>query len=438
MVDCYPGIEKTDVFAALQRVMTSRQPERMVNEFTYADGSTAWFRLLIEPVPEGLCVLSLDVTSERAAADSHAAFRDRAMFALDAAGAGIWEHDLLADTIRWSETTDLMLGKPAGFERTFDEFRRLVHPDDVGIVDAAFARSIQQNEPYSAQFRVVWPDQSVHWQSVKGRVTRNAAGEPTLLTGIAIDITERKQLEHQLQQALKMEALGQLAGSVAHDFNNVLAAICGFGELVAEQVEPSDPCAADVAEILKAAESGRRLSQQLLAFSRQQPLEPKLMDVNDIVRASEGLLRQVLGKGVALETSLAQPLEPVYADEGQIQQVLVNLAVNARDAVSGSGRLLIQTSGEIREGDNLLVRGRRIPAGKYVVLTVGDTGTGMPPEVVTRMFEPFFTTKPTGKGTGLGLSTVYGIVRQSGGYIDVKSTPGIGTTFRIGLPRVIN
>lgn len=337
--------------------------------------------------------------------------------------------------MRWSDAAGAKLGAPGDFEGTLDDFRRHIHPDDVAIVNAAHVRSIQHGEPYRAHFRTVWPDGSVHWLTAKGRVTRNAAGEPTGILGIAIDVTQRKELELQLNQAQKMESLGQLAGSVAHDFNNVLAAILGFGELLAETFESTDPRVADVAEIIKAGESGRRLTQQLLAFSRQQPLEPKLVNVNDIVRTSGGLMRQLLGKGVTLETALAPALPPVYADAGQLQQILVNLAVNARDAMSDGGRLVIQTSEEVREGDDLLVRGRPVPPGQYVMLVVTDTGTGMPPDVIARIFEPFFTTKGPDKGTGLGLSTVYGIVRQSGGFIDVTSTPGRGTTFHIGLPR---
>lgn len=437
MMACYPGIERTELFAVLQRVMTSRQAERMVNEFHYPEGGSAWFELLIEPVPDGLSVLSLDVTAERAAAASHAAFRERAAFAIEAAGAGIWEFDLLTGVVRGTETTGGMLGQPGDFVGTVDDFRRLMHPDDISVVDAAIARSIQHNEPYRALFRVMWPDGSVRWLTAKGRVTRNGAGEPTGILGIAIDVTQRKQLELQLNQAQKMESLGQLAGSVAHDFNNVLAAILGFGELLADTFESTDPRAADTAEILKAAESGRRLTQQLLAFSRQQPLEPKLVNVNDIVQTSGALLRQLLGKGITLETVLAPTLARVYADAGQLQQVLVNLAVNARDAMPGGGRLLIQTSEEVRQGNDLLVRGRPIPPGSYVMLVVTDTGTGMPPDLIARIFEPFFTTKGPDKGTGLGLSTVYGIVRQSGGFIDVTSSPGRGTTFHIGLPRFL-
>lgn len=424
MMACYPGIEHTDLFEALQRVMESRQPERLVNQFTYEDGSSAWFELHIGPVPDGLSVLSLDVSAERAAAASHAAFRDRAAFAIGAAEAGIWEFDVLTGAVRWSEELSRMLRQRDRSERRIDDFLRLIHPDDLAGVEAAIAASMERDEPYAPQFRIVWPDGSVRWVAAKGRVTRNSAGEPTAMLGILIDITARRQLEEQLQQAQKMEALGQLAGGVAHDFNNVLTAIIGFGELLVESLPPGDPRLADVAEILKAGDSGRRLARQLLVFSRQQPLEPRLVDVNEIVKASEGILQQLLGKRIRLEICLAPATGQIHADAGQLQQILVNLAVNARDAMPDGGRLQIETRSERVEGDCV-----------YTVLTVTDTGTGMPPEVITRIFEPFFTTKGPEKGTGLGLSTVYGIVRQSGGHVDLTSTPGIGTTFRIALPQ---
>lgn len=424
MMSCYPGIEQTDLFAALQRVMEDRQPERVLNEFTYDDGSSAWFELLIGPVPEGVSVLSMDVSSERAAAASHAAFRDRAAFAIGAAEAGIWEFDIVTGVVRWSDEVGRMLGQTGTFERRLDDFLRLVHPDDLAAIEAALGRAIEEDEPYAPQFRVLLPDGSVHWMAAKGRVTRNRAGEPIAMMGIMSEITARKQLEQQLQQAQKMEALGQLAGSVAHDFNNVLTAILGFGELLADSLPPGHPGREDVAEIMKAGESGRRLAKQLLVFSRQQPLEPKLVALNDIIRGSEGILQQLLGKRVRLEICLGAMAGRVHADVGQLQQILVNVAVNARDAMPNGGLLRIETSAEQRDED-----------GVYTMLTVTDTGIGMPPDVIARIFEPFFTTKGPEKGTGLGLSTVYGIVRQSGGHIDLTSTPGAGTTFRIALPQ---
>jgi signal transduction histidine kinase len=230
-----------------------------------------------------------------------------------------------------------------------------------------------------------------------------------------------------------MESMGQLAGGIAHDFNNLLTAILGFSELLLNELDPADRRARDATEIKKAAESGQRLTGQLLAFSRRSALEPTALDLNAVVRSSGGLLKQLLGSAVRLEVRLQEPLADVWADAGQMQQILVNLAVNARDAMSQGGSLSIETSTVTRDEAPDATRPESL-TGPQVVLVVTDTGTGMSPETTARIFEPFFTTKGPEKGTGLGLSTVYGIVRQSGGLLGVTSTPGQGTTFRIRLP----
>jgi two-component system, cell cycle sensor histidine kinase and response regulator CckA len=245
---------------------------------------------------------------------------------------------------------------------------------------------------------------------------------------------EHRALEQQLRQAQKMESLGRLAGGIAHDFNNVLTAILGFSDLLLGELDPADRSAADIAEIKKAAESGRRLTRQLLAFSRQQPLEPTRLDLNDAVTASTGMLHQLLGKAVQVETALGSALGSVWADAGQIQQILVNLAVNARDAMPQGGRLRIETYATTVDNQRAAIE--HVAAGRYIVLLVTDTGSGMSAETQANIFEPFFTTKAPDRGTGLGLSTVYGIVRQTGGFIDLTSVLGAGTTFRIYLPEL--
>jgi two-component system cell cycle sensor histidine kinase/response regulator CckA len=283
------------------------------------------------------------------------------------------------------------------------------------------------------EFRAPQPDGTIRWIAAKGRVSRTGDGAPVSMLGIAIDVSARKRLEQQLQQAQKMESMGQLAGGIAHDFNNLLTAILGFSELLLSELDPADRRARDATEIRKAAESGQGLTRQLLAFSRRAALEPTALDLNAVVRSSEGLLKQLLGSAVRMELRLQEPLANVWADAGQMQQILVNLAVNARDAMSQGGQIHIgtctATCGEAPDASR-----PESLTGPQVVLTVTDTGTGMSPETTARIFEPFFTTKGPEKGTGLGLSTVYGIVRQSGGVLDVTSTPGQGTTFWIRLP----
>ncbi len=315
MMECYPGIEKTPMFAALRRCMSERVRHRMENEFTFPDGSKGWFELRFVPVPEGACVLSLDVTDRKRAAE------------------------MLART------------------------------------------------------------------------------------------------EEQLRHAQKMEAVGRLAGGVAHDFNNLLSVVLSYAGMILGDLQEDDPLRADLAEIQVAGERAAQLTRQLLAFSRQQVLTPKIVDLNQAVGAMEKMLGRLVGADVEVTVLPASGLGKVKVDPGQVEQVLMNLVVNARDAMPRGGKLTIQTKNvDLDEGyarDHLGVQ-----PGPYVMLAVTDTGAGMDRATQTRVFEPFFTTKDSGKGTGLGLATVFGIVKQSGGHIWLYSEPGKGTTFRVYLPRV--
>ncbi len=259
---------------------------------------------------------------------------------------------------------------------------------------------------------------------------------------VARDVTARsraeqalRESEDQLRQSQKMEAVGQLAGGIAHDFNNLLMAIMSNAELAALELSAGSPVAAHIDEIKSAARRARSLTQQLLAFSRKQMLQPRILDLNDVVTESEQILRRLLGETVGLTVSLEPALGWVRADPGQVSQVLINLCVNARDAMPRGGHLSIQTQNrEMGAADVKAHRG--LSEGPYVAMIVADDGAGMDDETKARVFEPFFTTKAPGQGTGLGLSTVYGIVKQSGGYVALSSTPGAGTTFTILLPRI--
>ena len=251
--------------------------------------------------------------------------------------------------------------------------------------------------------------------------------------GVVYDVSERKRLADQLRQSQKMEAIGRLAGGVAHDFNNLLTAILGYSGLLLDQIPPTHPFHGDIEQIRHAGESAAALTGQLLAFSRRQILKPEVLNLNAVITDLTKLLRRTIGEDVNLETRLAPAVGSVRADRGQIEQVLMNLAVNARDAMPKGGSLIIDTAradlvASIRHGRST------IPPGRYARVTVMDTGSGMTPEVLNHMFEPFFTTKPRGKGTGLGLPTVYGIVSQSGGHIAVESEAGAGSIFFVYLP----
>jgi two-component system, cell cycle sensor histidine kinase and response regulator CckA len=314
MPECYPGIEQTEMFALLRRCMNERCHGRLENEFVYPDGSRRWFELRFQPVPDGVCILSLDVT-----AGKHTAL--------------------------------------------------------------ALARS-----------------------------------------------------EEQLRQAQKMEAVGRLAGGVAHDFNNLLSVVLSYAQLLLAEPEASAAMRADLEEIRKAGERGAELTGRLLTFSRQQLIEMRALDLDELIANMAKLLRTLLGEDVELRIVSGKQLGRVKGDRGQLEQMVMNLVVNARDAMPGGGTIAIETENlDLDEEHSARYLG--VVPGSYVMLAVSDTGTGIDKAIQERMFEPFFTTKPRGKGTGLGLSTVFGIVQQCGGTIWVYSEPGQGATFKIYLPR---
>jgi len=315
---------------------------------------------------------------------------------------------------------------------TGDAYFALIHPDDRQMVEDAVALAAREGTEYDVEFRVIWPDGSAHWLAGRGRMERDPDGRPVRLVGISTDISDRKTLEAQFRQAQKMDAIGQLAGGVAHDFNNLLTAILGYSNFVIETLGPQDARRSDLEQVIKAGQRAAALTRQLLAFSRKQVLQPIAVDLNALVTGIRPMLSRLIGEHMELVPILIANPCTVRADPGQLEQVLMNLVVNARDAMPSGGRVTVETANV--DLDQSYSPEVAVHPGSYVMLAVGDNGVGMGEETKRRLFEPFFTTKEAGKGTGLGLATVYGIVKQSGGYIWVFSEPGQGATFKVYLP----
>jgi len=311
----------------------------------------------------------------------------------------------------------------------------LVHPDDRQMVADLLAGTLNGEPlPEFQAYRLLRPrkEDRVAWVDMSA-VQITWEGSPAILSFLS-DVTERKHLEDQFRQAQKMESVGRLAGGIAHDFNNLLTAINGFASLLELELPPSDPKREYATAIRKAGERAAKLTSQLLAFSRKQIIQPQVVSLNGVVRGMEQMLRRIIGEDVEMETVLASSLWPVMVDATQTEQVIINLAVNARDAMPTGGKLTIETANVVLD-DRFVVEHLGSRPGEHVVLTVRDNGVGMSEEVKSHLFEPFFTTKEEGKGTGLGLATAYGIVKQNGGYIWCDSEEGHGTAFTIYLPR---
>jgi two-component system cell cycle sensor histidine kinase/response regulator CckA len=359
----------------------------------------------------------------------------RIRFALEASRVGTWEVDVDTGVTRWSAILEALHGLPAGtFGGTREAFIDCVHPDDRPLVHETMALAPSPRTTSRITYRTVWPDGSVHWISRIGQSMPEGDDGPRRAAGIAMDVTEYRTLEDQYRQSQKMDAVGQLAGGIAHDYNNLLTAIQGFTELLAEDLGPESPHQDDLDQIRRAAASAASLTRQLLTFSRREMVEPRALDLRQALTSMQAILKRLIGEDIEVAVVSDPDLWVVTADRGQMEQVLLNLVLNARDAMPDGGKLLIELMNvELDESYTALHVGAS--PGPYVMLAVSDTGIGMTAAVRDRLFEPFYTTKPPGKGTGLGLSTVYGIVQQSGGHIGVYSEPGRGATFKVYLPR---
>lgn len=314
--------------------------------------------------------------------------------------------------------------------------KSLVAPEHAALCKTMMRRIVNQEPVRHIEIAVLRKDGRKVLLEASVRLLRSDE-KKDCIQGIARDVTDRRQLENMVRQSQKLEAIGRLSGGLAHDFNNLLCVISGHIELLTEALEPSDPALRSVTQIRKAADSAAALTRQLLAFSRRQVFHPQVVDLNAIVVETEKLLERLIDEHIEFYTALDPSLGRVLVDPVQVEQVIINLVLNARDAMPEGGKLTIETS-NLDLNDDYHSRISHVPAGKYVLLAMTDTGQGMNEETLSHIFEPFYTTKELGKGTGLGLATVYGIVKQSGGYIWVYSEEGRGTTFKVYLPRVVS
>ncbi len=354
---------------------------------------------------------------------------------------GSWTLDLETNEQLWSQETYRIFGvSPEDFGASQEAFLDCVHPEDREALLKAAEDALNTREPYQVEHRIVRPDGEVRIVIEQAEVSTDESGHQ-ILVGTVQDITERKRAEEerenlqaQLLQSQKMEAVGQLTAGIAHDFNNLLTAINGFAQLIQLRLAPDDPTQEMVGRIWDSGQRAAGLVAQLMAFSRKQIIDPRVLDLNAVVADLDDMLRRVIREDVELEMVPAPDLWPVKVDPTQMEQVIVNLVVNAADAMPNGGRLTIETSSVVLDEDYLADHPEAEP-GEHVLLAVSDTGVGMSPEVQAHIFEPFFTTKERGEGTGLGLATVYGGVQQNGGHISVYSQEGQGTTFKIYLPR---
>ncbi|MEO7361581.1 MAG: PAS domain-containing protein, partial [Gemmatimonadaceae bacterium] len=377
-----------------------------------------------------------DVTDRNDAIAARSEAEERMRYTLESARVGIWDLNNVTGELRWSETLEAQYGLQTGtFPGTFEAFVARIHPDDLDATLQMMSNATNNGTDFSVLHRIIWPDGSIHWISGSGRVVHDEHGQPLRSVGVSIDITERRNLEEQYQQAQKMEAIGRLAGGIAHDFNNLLTAILGYCELLMAALPAGDVHRTDLQEIQKAGTRASGLTQQLLAFSRREIIAPTLLNLNTVVLEMESMLQRLIGEDVSVELHMHGNLSLVKADRGQVEQIVMNLAVNARDAMPKGGRLSIETANI--ELDELYQKSHfDAKPGSYVALIVSDSGTGMTSEVRARLFEPFFTTKEVGRGTGLGLATVHGIVKQTGGTVNVYSEVGKGTSIKVYFPMV--
>jgi two-component system cell cycle sensor histidine kinase/response regulator CckA len=410
-----------------------------------------WFLSRIYPSPDGLTVYITEITdqkrAERLVQQSIAArekteqtlreAEERLQSAVSAGNIGLWDWNLQTNKMHFSPEWKLQLGyADHELDASMEAWRSRLHPDDESAAVAAVEQYLANPDTvYDRQFRLRHKDGSYRSILSRGRLIRDAAGRNSHFLGSHVDVTERTQMEARLRLAQRMESVGRLAGGVAHDFNNLLVVINNYAELIVEAMAGNSATLERALMIRRAGGRAAQLTQQLLAFSRQQALKPAILNLHTTVTEMAPMLRRLIGENIVMTVTGDAGVSSVSADPGQMDQVIMNLVVNARDAMPDGGRLDISVHNSALDERNSSDRVQVVP-GPYVEVRVSDNGVGMSEQTQDRIFEPFYTTKEMGKGTGLGLPTVYGVVKQSGGYIFVNSEIGRGTTFSVYLPAV--
>lgn len=401
-------------------------------------------RLALLPSEQGTLIRQsfIDITQRT---ESERQLRDvarRLELAASSAHLGVWDWDVHDGSLIWDQRTMSIYGAdPQNFTAKIDFWRELIHPEDRAQVWESCQSALRRQDEWGAEFRINRSDDTTRWVKMTGEVIRDQGGDPLRMLGITLDITDRIQaeeerilLQQQLDQAQKMESVGRLAGGIAHDFNNILTVISGYSSLLRMDASLNDAQKAKVGEILTSVERASQLTRGLLAFSRKQPMQVRQVDVNDIILQTQKFLERIIGEDISIRTEVSEIDLPVHADRGQIEQVLINLATNARDAMPSGGVFTVRSEFVSLQSPVYTVDKKMIPSGSYALLAVTDTGIGISTDDLERIFEPFFTTKEVGKGTGLGMSIIYGIVIQHNGFINVRSEVGLGTTVQIYLP----
>ncbi|HET9957885.1 MAG TPA: PAS domain S-box protein [Polyangiaceae bacterium] len=447
MMECYPGIEHTQMFAELQRCMASRAHHQFENEFVHPNGARGFYELRFVPIPDGMCVFSCDITRRRLSEQSLRQSQETLAEL----------HTALPDAVLLVAGDGKILMANRAAERFFGErrvtrvkLRDLIRSQarELDLSTLLHAKGVEvkgAEAKAAAEFKVTRSPvmhEELSWVGVREDGVEfpvSVAVEPTLTGGerafvaLVRDMTEVRSLERQLRQAQKLEALGQVASGVAHDFNNLLSVILSYSSLLLEDSALPERLRSDVNAVHVAGLKAAELTRRLLTFGRRQVLQPQVSSLNDILTHFEPVLSRILGDDVELELVLSSELGLTRLDSRQVEQVIVNLVMNARDAMPNGGKLTIST----RNMDTVQLEGVSglLTNGPHAVLTISDTGVGMDEATRSRVFEPFFSTKSRGSAAGLGLAAVFGVMKQSGGHVDVVSALGKGTTFHLFFPR---